>query len=95
MDHLLKKEQRQKFKETGDSKYIFQNELGKACFQHDMAYGNFKDLPRRTAVDKAFNIAKNPNYDGYQLGISSMVYKFFIKSRQEVLSKGKLYRTKN
>ena len=44
------------------------NEFDKACFQHDMAYGDFKDLARRTALDKslrdkAFNIAKNPKYD--------------------------------
>ena len=49
-----------------------------------MAYGDFKDLPRRTAADKAlrdkaFNIAKNPKYDGYQRGLASMVYKFFDK----------------
>ena len=55
------------------------------CFQHDMAYGNFKDLARRTASDKvlrdkAFNIAKNPKYDGYQRGLASMVYKFFDKN---------------
>ena len=60
----------QKFKETGDTNYIYKNELDKACFQHDMAYGDFKDLARRTASDKvlrdkAFNIAKNPKYDGY------------------------------
>ena len=36
----------QKFKETGDSRYIYLNELDKACFQHDMAYGDFKDLTR-------------------------------------------------
>ena len=49
-----------------------------------MAYGDFKDLARRTASDKvlrdkAFNIAKNPKYDGYQRGLASMVYKFFYK----------------
>ena len=49
-----------------------------------MAYGDFKDLNKRTAVDrvlrdKAFNIAKKPKYDGYQLGHVSMVYKFFDK----------------
>ena len=44
----------QNIKETGDSRYIYQNELDKACFQHDMAYGNFKDLPRRTASDKHY-----------------------------------------
>ena len=49
-----------------------------------MAYGDFKDLARRTASDKAlrnkaFNIAKNPKYDGYQGGLASMVYKFIDK----------------
>ena len=34
-------ERRKKFKETGDSRYIYQNELDKACFQHEMAYGDF------------------------------------------------------
>ena len=60
------KERIQKFKQTGDSPYIYQNELDKACacFQHDLAYGDFKDLTRRTASDKilrdkAFNVAKN------------------------------------
>ena len=67
------KERIQKFKETGDSRYIYKMELDKACFQHDMAYGNFKDLTKRTAADKvlknkAFNITKNPKYDGYQRG---------------------------
>ena len=51
-------------------------------FQHDMAYGNFKDIARRAASDKvlrdkAFNIAENPKYDGYQRGLASMVYNFF------------------
>ena len=78
------KERIQKFKETGDSRYINQNELDKACFQHDMAYRDFKDLTGRTAgdkilCDKAFYIAKNPKYDGYQRVLASMVYKFFDK----------------
>ena len=78
------KERIQKFKETGDSRYIYQNKLDKACFQHDMAYGDFKDLTKRTASDKilrdkAFNIAKNPKYDGYQRGLTSMVYKVLDK----------------
>ena len=42
------KERIQKFKETGDSRYIYQNKLGKACFHHDMTYENFKGLPRGT-----------------------------------------------
>ena len=78
------KERIQKFKETGDTNYIYKNELDKACFQHDMAYRDFKDLKRRTLSDKilrdkAFNIAKNPKYDGYQRGLASMVYNVFDK----------------
>ena len=74
----------QKFKETGDTSYIYKNELDKACFQHDMAYGDFKDLPKRTAADKllrdkAFKIASDQKCDGYQGGLASMVYKFFDK----------------
>ena len=78
------KERIQKFEETGDTSYICKNELDKACFQHDMAYGDFKGLKRRAFSDKilrekAFNIAKNPKYDGYQKGIASMFYKIFDK----------------
>ena len=73
------KERIQKFKEAGDWRYIYQKELGKACFQHDMTYGDFKELTRRIASDKilrdkALNISKNPKYDGYQ-----MVHKVFNK----------------
>ena len=49
---LITKKESKIFKETGDSKYIYQNELDKACSQHDMAYEDFKDLPRRTPADK-------------------------------------------
>ena len=81
------KERIQKFKETGDTSYIYKNELDKACFQHDMAYGDFKDLAKRTAADKvlrdkAFKIASDQKYDGYQRGLASMVYKFFDKKSQ-------------
>ena len=81
---MKNKERIQKLKETEDSRYIYQNELDKACFKHYMAYGDFKDLPRRTASDrvlsdKAFNIAENPRYDGYQRGLAAMVCKFFDK----------------
>ena len=47
-----KKERTQKFKETGYTSYIYKNEIDKACFLHDMAYRDFKDLARRTASDK-------------------------------------------
>ena len=74
----------QKFKETGDTRYIQRKQLDKASFQHDLAYGDFKYLARRTASDKllkdkAFNFAKNPKYDGYQRGLASMIYNFFNK----------------
>ena len=64
VDNLLK-EKKQKFKETGDLRYIYQNELDIACFQHDMVYADFRDLPKRAASDKflrdkAFNIVQNP-----------------------------------
>ena len=50
------KEKIQKFKETGEANYIYKNELDKACFQHDMTYGDFKDLAKRTASDKVYEI---------------------------------------
>ena len=79
------KERIQKFKETADSRYIYQNKLDKACFQHDMGYGDFKDLTRGTAfdkilLDKAFNTARTPKYDGYQRVLASMVYTSLIKN---------------
>ena len=57
-------------KETGGSRYIYQNELDKASFQHNMANGNFKNLTRITVSDKilgdkSFNTPKNTKYDGY------------------------------
>ena len=75
---IKNKERIQIFKEIGDIKYIYRNEVDKACFQHDMAYGDFKDLPRRTASDnvlryKAFNLAKNPKCDRYQRSLASML----------------------
>ena len=78
------KERIQKFKETGDTSYIYKNELEEPCFQHDMAHRDSKDLKRGTFSnevlgDKVFDIAKNPKYDGYQRGLASMVYKFFDK----------------
>ena len=77
------KERMQKLKKTGDSRYIYRNELDKACFQHDIAYEDFKDLAKRTDADKIlknkeFFIAKDPN-DGYQRGLASIVYTFFDK----------------
>ena len=78
------KERIEKSMQTGNTDFIYRNELDKACFQHDMAYGKSKDLTKRTQSDKvlrdkAFQIASNPKYDGYQRGLASMVYKSFDK----------------
>ena len=86
------KERIQKFKETGDTNYIYKNELDKACFQHHMAYGDFKHLARRTASDKvlrdkAFNIAKNPKYmTDIKGGLLLWFTNFLIKSPRVVVS---------
>ena len=65
-----------------------------------MAYGDFKDLTRRTASDKtlsdkAFNIAKNPKHDGYQRGIASMVYKFFDEKSASLADKSGAVKNEN
>ena len=78
------KEKIKEFKRTGNTRYIYRNELDKACFQHDSAYADHKDLINRTETekvlrDKAYDIASNPEYDGYQRGLASMVYTFFDK----------------
>ena len=78
------KERIEKFMKTTNTDVIYRNELDKACFQHDMAYGKSKDLIKRTQSDKvlrdkACKIANDPKYDGYQRGLASMVYKFFDK----------------
>ena len=78
------KERIKEFKRTGDSRYIYRNELNKACFRHDFVYADHKDLINRTEAnkvlrDKAYDIASNPEHDGYQRGLASMVYKFFDK----------------
>ena len=70
--------------QTGNTDFIYRNELDKACFQHDMAYGKSKYLAKRTHSDKslrdkAFKIASDPKYDDYQRGLASMVYEFLDK----------------
>ena len=84
------KERIKKFKETGDTSFIYKNELDKAYFQHDMPYRDFKDIARRKVSDKflrdkAFNIAKNPKYDEYQF--ASMFYKVFDKKSASLSDK--------
>ena len=78
------KERIKKFMTTGNTDFIYKNELDKACFQHDMTYGKSKDLVKRTESDKvlrdkAFKIATNQKYDGYQIGLASVVHKCFDK----------------
>ena len=78
------KERIEKFMETGNTDFIYKNELDKACFQYNMTYGKSKDLAKRAQSgkvlrDKAFRIASDPKYGNYQRGLASMVYKFFDK----------------
>ena len=78
------KEKIEKFLQTVNIDFIYRKEIDKACFQHDMAYGKWKDLTEtiqsdRVLRDKAFKIASDPKYDGYRRGLSSMVYKLFDK----------------
>ena len=86
------KERIKQFKRTGDTRYIYRNELDKAYFQHDSAYADHKDSINRTEADKvlrdkAYDIASNPKYDGYQRGLASMVYNFFDKKSMGSLFK--------
>ena len=78
------KEMIKKFMHTGNRDFIYENELDKVCFQHDMACGKSKDLAKRTLSDKVlrdktFKSASDPKYDCYQKGLASMIYKFFDK----------------
>ena len=70
--------------QRGHTDFIFTNELDKASFQRDRAYDKSQNVAKRTKSDKflrvkAFIIASDPKYDGYQRGLASMVYKFFDK----------------
>ena len=72
------KERIENFMQTGNTGFIYENKLDRACFQHDMAYGKSKDLAKRTRSDKvlrnkAFRIASDPKCDGYQRGLASLV----------------------
>ena len=80
------KERIEKFMRTGNTDFIYRNEIDKASFQHNMAYGKSKDLAKRTQSDnvlrdKAFKIVSDPKYDG----LASMVYKIFDKKSSEVV----------
>ena len=99
VDHLQKT--KKEYENLKNSRFRrFTIYLEKTCFQHDMAYGDFKDLTRRTGSDKilhnkAFSIGKNPKCDGYQRRPASMVYKFFDKKTAGGELKMKLCLLKN
>ena len=85
---IRNKDRIENFMQTGNTDFIYKNELHKACFQDDMAYGKSKDLAKRTQSDerlrdRAFEIASNPKYDEYQRGLATMIYKFFDKKSGE------------
>ena len=81
----------QKFREIGNLKHLFRNELNKLCFAHDAANSDSGDLPKKTSLDKilidrAFEIARNSEDDGYQTVLAGVVYKFFDDETGSVVS---------
>ena len=96
------KERIKKFKETGNSRYTYRNELDKACFQHDMIWPMEilktkieGQLLIKYYVIKAVDIAKNIKCDRYQRGLASMVYELFEKKLLLVALKMKIFLVKN
>ena len=82
---IKNKDRIEKFIQTGNKNFVYKNDLDKACFQHDIAYGKYKDLTERIQSDKflrdeAFEIANNSKHNAYQRGLGSMVYRFFDKN---------------
>ena len=80
------KERIKKFKHPGDTRLLYRNELDKACFKHDAAYAKYTDVENRLTSDQklrnsAYDIASNPKYDGYQKGLASMLYNFFLTQK--------------
>ena len=97
VDHSQKIKKKFNNLKKQEIQFIFtkMNLIKQACFQHDMASRNSKDIAKRTASNnvlrnQAFNIAKTPKYDEYQRRLASMVYNFLIKSRKEVVLMMKL-----
>ena len=82
---IKNKKRIEKLIQTGNTNFVYKNELDKGSLQHDMAYGKSKKIVKRTQSDKvlkdkAFKIVSNPKYDGYQRGLALMVYQFLIKN---------------
>ena len=81
--------------QTGDTNYIYKNELDKACFAHDAAYCDSKDLTKRTAddkilKDKAYKIANNLGRNEYERSLAAMVYNFFDKKSKGTGTKNEI-----
>ena len=88
------RERIQEFRQIGNLKHLYRNELDKTCFAHDAAYSDSKDLAKITFSDKiskdrAYEIARNRNYDGYQRVLASMVHSFFEKKKNRIRNKCK------
>ena len=76
------KERIKEFKRTGNINLLYRNASDKDCFKHDAAYAKYKDVENRLIADdklknSVYDIASNPEYDGYQRGLAITVYKFF------------------
>ena len=82
-DPLTKNNERiKKFMQTGNTDYIYKNDLDKSCFQHNMDDVEYNDVNKRTQSDKvlrdkAFEIAINPKYDVYHQ-LSNQLHKPII-----------------
>ena len=99
VEPLQKTKKQYKNLKKQEIQYIYQNDLDKVCFKHDMVYEDAKNLTRRTASDKilrdkAFNIAKNPKYDGYQRCLASVFNNFLEKKTSGSGIKNKIISSK-
>ena len=80
--------------ETGNLKHSYRNQFDNACFVHDAAYSDSKDLPKKTISvkifkDRAHEIARSHGYNGYQRALASMFYMFFDNKTGSVTSVNK------
>ena len=94
------KERIQTFNKTGDSRYTYQNKLEKTCFEPDMAYRDFKDLPRKTVSDKYYVIRQSvllkiQNMMVIKEDLHHWFISFLIKSLQAMLLRVIICKTKN
>ena len=81
------------FMKDGRLSHLYKNQLDKTCFQHDAAYNKYKDLKDRTQSDvvlknKAYKIAADPKYNGYERALASIVWKYFNERSKKVIGLG-------